>query len=435
MKRNVLIMGAGGRDFHTFNMIYRDNPNYNVRCITATQIPDIEGRIYPPSLSGPLYPEGIPIESEDRVEELVRELDIDEVVFAYSDVSYDYVRDRGAVVMAAGAQFSLPSPAKTMVKAAVPVVAVCAIRTGCGKSQTSRRVIEILRAQGKRVVAIRHPMPYGDLDKQGVQRFETVEDLRKHECTIEEMEEYEPHIDQGTIVYAGADYEAIVRQAEKEADVIIWDGGNNDTSFIKPDLYITVVDPHRAGHELTYYPGRLNFLLADAIVINKMDSAKDADVAQLESTIAQFNPNATVVKADSPVSVDDESIIRGKRVLVVEDGPTLTHGEMTFGAGCLAAERFGAAEMIDPRQYAVGTIKEMFEKYPGTGKLLPAVGYGDQQVADLEQTINACDCDAVVVATPIDLARIIKIDKPSVRVEYKLEELGDASVENLLSGI
>ncbi|HHS49595.1 MAG TPA: GTPase [candidate division Zixibacteria bacterium] len=432
-KRKVIIMGAAGRDFHNFNTIYRDNEDYEVVAFTATQIPDIEGRLYPPELAGKLYPEGIPIHPEDDLPDLIDKFDVDDVVFSYSDVSYEYVMGAGAWAMSCGAKnFVLIGPEPTMIDSDVPVIAVCATRTGCGKSQTTRRVAEILTEAGKKVAVIRHPMPYGDLTKQIWQRFETIEDLKKHECTIEEMEEYEPHIERGNIVYAGVDYGAILREAEKEADFILWDGGNNDTAFYTPDLYITVVDPHRPGDELTYYPGELNLRLADIVIINKIDTADLEGILEVRQNTMDANPCAMIMEAASPITVDDPDLIEGKRVLVIEDGPTLTHGGMKFGAGVMAAMRSGAAEMIDPRPFAVGTIAETFEKYPETGDLLPAMGYSPQQIKDLEATIAASDAEAVVIGTPIDLRRIVKIDKPCVRVQYDLQIIGKPNLEDII---
>ncbi len=430
--RKIIVMGAAGRDFHNFNCLYRDNKSIEVVAFTATQIPDIEGRRYPASLAGKLYPKGIPIHDESELLDLIKKHDVEEVVFAYSDVPYQYVMERAAYVMSAGVRFAFEGGSPTMVKSTKPVVAVCAIRTGCGKSQTTRRVAEVLQSLGKKVVAIRHPMPYGDLAKQACQRFAKLSDLDKHKCTIEEREEYEPHIMSGVIVYAGVDYEMIVREAEKEADIILWDGGNNDMSFYAADLLITVVDPHRPGHELSYYPGQNNLLLADVVVINKIDSADPEGVAEVRRNIAAYNPSAVVVDAASPLGVDKPELIRGKKVLVVEDGPTLTHGEMAYGAGVVAAEKYGAAELVDPRPFTVKSITKTFEKYPDIGTLLPAMGYGDQQVKDLQTTINRTECDAVVVATPIDLTRLIKIKKPTVRVSYSLQEIGSPDLNDVL---
>ena len=425
-------MGAAGRDFHNFNTVYRDNPDYEVVAFTATQIPNIEGRTYPAELAGELYPNGIPIHDEADLTKLIMELQVDDVVFSYSDVPHEYVMHKASKVIKYGANFVLLGGEPTMIKSKKPVVAIGAVRTGCGKSQTTRRVAEVVSSAGKKVVAIRHPMPYGDLSKQKVQRFATLEDLKRHDCTIEEMEEYEPHIVRGSVVYAGVDYKAILDQAEKEADIILWDGGNNDLPFYKPDLFIVVADPHRVGHELSYFPGESNLRMADVVVINKMDSARPEDVSKLKENIAAVNPNATVIEANSPVTVENREIIAGKRCLIVEDGPTLTHGEMKFGAGTVAAEKFGASEIIDPRPWIEGTIAETFEKYPDIGHVLPAMGYGGQQMKDLEATINAVDCDVVVIGTPIDLRRIISIDKPSVRVTYDLEEIGSPDVTAVL---
>ena len=431
-RKRVLIMGAAGRDFHNFNTVYRHNPDYDVVAFTATQIPNIDDRTYPPELSGDLYPDGIPIHDEAELTNLIKELNVDDVVFSYSDVPHEYVMHKASEVIKFGANFVLLGGDPTMIKSNKPVVAIGAVRTGCGKSQTTRRVAEVLTSEGKKVVAIRHPMPYGDLAKQKVQRFATLEDLELHDCTIEEMEEYEPHIVRGSVVYAGVDYKAILDQAEEEADVILWDGGNNDLPFYKPDLFIVVADPHRAGHEMSYFPGESNLRMADVVVINKMDSARQEDVAKLKKNIDAVNPGATVIEANSPVSVDDSEIISGKRCLVIEDGPTLTHGEMKFGAGTVAAEKFGAVEIIDPRPWIEGTIADTFKKYPAIGKVLPAMGYGGQQVKDLEATINAVDCDIVVIGTPIDLRRIISIDKPSVRVTYDLAEIGSPDLADVL---
>ncbi|MEI6766860.1 MAG: cyclic 2,3-diphosphoglycerate synthase [Bacteroidota bacterium] len=431
-RKNVIIIGAAGRDFHNFNTYFRDVEEYNVLAFTAAQIPDIDGRKYPKELAGKLYPEGIPIFAESDLPKLIKDLDIDICVFAYSDVPYPRVMNMSAIVNTAGADFMLLGPKQTQVKSTKPLIAVCAVRTGCGKSQTSRRVIEILMEQGLKVVAIRHPMPYGDLNAQKVQRFATVEDLKKHKCTIEEMEEYEPHVVRGNVIYAGVDYEAILREAEKEADVILWDGGNNDFSFYKTDLFITVADPHRPGHEVNYYPGEATLRMADVVVINKIDSAAPESIQIVRDNIAKVNPKAIVIDGASPLTVDKPELIRGKRVLVIEDGPTLTHGEMKIGAGCVAAMKYGAAELVDPRQYAVGKLAETFKIYPNIGTLLPAMGYGEQQVKDLEKTIANTPCDAVVIATPIDLSRIVKIDKPCVKVGYDLQEIGHPDLDDVL---
>ncbi len=433
--RNVLIMGAAGKDFHVFNTCYRDDPDARVIAFTATQIPNIDGRRYPPQLAGPRYPEGIGIHPESQLAELVRARKIDDVVFAYSDVSYDYVAGRRALAEGAGARFHLADPDRTMIPSARPVVAVCAVRTGCGKSQTTRKVAQILRARGKRVVVVRHPMPYGDLVAQEVQRFATLDDLERHRCTIEEMEEYEPHLRSGSVVYAGIDYAKILARAEAEADVILWDGGNNDTPFYRPTLHLVVADPHRAGHEVTYHPGRVNFERAHVIVINKIGTATPEGIATVCANAARMNPRAVVIRADSPVTADRPELIAGRRVLVIEDGPTTTHGDMTFGAGTLAARRHGAKEIVDPRPFAVGSIADTFRKYPKTGPLLPAMGYDDHQVRDLEATINACDCDAVVVGTPVNLSRFLRIEKPVVRVTYELAEIGKPDLVDVLARI
>ncbi len=431
-KQKVLIMGAAGRDFHNFNTYFRNNEDYQVIAFTATQIPNIEGRKYPPELSGKLYPEGIPILPEEDLSKLIKEHNIDLVVFAYSDVSHEYVMQKGSEAMAAGANYTLLSPDKTQIKASCPVISVCAIRTGCGKSQTSRKLVSILKEMGKKVVAIRHPMPYGDLAKQAVQRFASYEDLDKHECTIEEREEYEPYIDRGLVIYSGVDYEAITRQAEKEADIIIWDGGNNDSSFLKSDLEITVLDPLRPGHERTFYPGETNFLTADVLVINKYKQASTEQLNTLLENIKLKNPKAKVIKGDSQITVDDPSQVKGKKVLVVEDGPTLTHGGMSFGAGMVCAEQCGAAETVDPRPHAVGSIKEAYTKFPQLGKLIPALGYYEDQLKELEDTIKATPADLVLVGSPIDLRRVIKIDKPALRVRYELEEIDEPNLHTVI---
>ncbi|GAB4338384.1 MAG: cyclic 2,3-diphosphoglycerate synthase [Calditrichia bacterium] len=431
-RTKVIIMGAAGRDFHNFNTFYRDNEQYEVVAFTATQIPNIEGRKYPAELAGKLYPNGIDIYPESEIVNLIKEHNVDEVVFSYSDVPYDYVMSRSAMVNAAGADFKVMGPKHTMIESTKPVIAVCATRTGCGKSQTTRRVIELLQEAGKKVVAIRHPMPYGNLVEQRVQRFATLEDMDKHKCTIEEREEYEPHVVRGNVIYAGVDYEAILREAEKEADIIVWDGGNNDMPFYKPDLLITVVDPHRPGDELFYYPGEANLRMADVVVINKMDTADSDGINAVRESIYEVNPNAMIVEAASPIFVENYEEIFGKRVLAVEDGPTLTHGEMTYGAAVVAAEKFGAAELVDPRPYTVGTITETFEKYTEIGTLLPAMGYGEQQVKDLEETINKTECDLVIIGTPIDLRKIVKLNKPAVRVTYDLQEIGKPDLRDAL---
>jgi predicted GTPase len=422
-------MGAAGRDFHNFNVYFRNNQDYEVIAFTATQIPDIAGRMYPHELAGKLYPNGIPIHAESELLTLIKDKRADLVVFSYSDVSNQYVMERSAEVNAAGADFMLLGPAATMVKSVKPLVSITAVRTGSGKSQTTRRVCDILKAKGKKLAVIRHPMPYGDLVAQEVQRFETYADLGKHHCTIEEREEYEPHIDNGTIVYAGVDYEKILRSAEKEADVIIWDGGNNDFCFYKPDLSIVVVDPHRAGHELLYYPSGVNVRLADVIIINKVDTASLEDIHFVRENVMGMNPHAMVIEAASPIQVDDPSIIRGKRVLVIEDGPTLTHGGMEYGAGVIAAQRFGAAELVDPRPYTVDSLTATFRKYPDIGKLLPAMGYGEKQIRDLQKTVDRVECDAIVIGTPIDLGRLLKFKVPTTRVRYELQEIGQPDLE------
>ena len=434
-KKNVIIIGAAGRDFHNFNTYFRDNEAFNVVAFTAAQIPDIDGRKYPAELAGSLYPDGIPIYAEEDLPRLIKELEADDCVFSYSDVTYNHVMQMSAIVNAAGANFVLLGAKDTMVKSTKPVIAVGAIRTGCGKSQTSRRIIELLMEKGLKVVAVRHPMPYGDLVAQKVQRFATVDDLKKHNCTIEEMEEYEPHVVRGNVIYAGVDYEAILRQAENDpngCDVILWDGGNNDFPFYKSDLTVTVTDPHRAGHELLYYPGEATLRMADVVVINKMDSASPENIQIVRESIEKVNGNAIVVDGASPIKVDDPSVIKGKRVLVVEDGPTLTHGEMKIGAGTVAAQKFGASECVDPRPYTVGKLSETFEIYPKIGKLLPAMRYGDQQVKDLKATIDKTDCDAVIIGTPIDLNRIVNIKKPNTRVYYDLQEIGSPNLQEVI---
>ena len=430
--KKAIIMGAAGRDFHNFNVYFRNNKNYQVVAFTATQIPDIEGRRYPAELAGELYPEGIPIYSEEELPELIRKYKVDEVFFSYSDVSHQYVMNKASLCMAEGASFVLLGPEATMLKSKVPIVSICAVRTGCGKSQTSRKVSLILKNKGRKVVIIRHPMPYGDLRKQKVQRFADFSDLDKHECTIEEREEYEPHLRNGMIVYAGVDYEAILREAEKEADVIIWDGGNNDFPFYHSNLEIVVTDPHRPGHELLYYPGEVNFRRADVIVINKIDTADKKNIDQIKLNIKKYNPKAKIIEAASPIFVDDGDRIKNKRVLVIEDGPTLTHGEMSYGAGAVAAKKYGAKELIDPRPYAVGSIKKTFEKYSHLTNILPAMGYGETQIKELEETINRSNCDLVIIATPIDLTRLIKTDKPTLRVTYELQEIGSPNLEEVL---
>lgn len=432
MRKKVIIMGAAGRDFHVFNTYFRDNDSYEVVAFTATQIPNIEGRKYPAVLAGKLYPDGIPIYPEEQLESLIKEHRADQVVFAYSDVSHEEVMHKASLVLKAGADFRLMGPKNTMIKSSKPVISIGAVRTGVGKSQTTRRVCEILKKMGKRVVAIRHPMPYGDLSEQICQRFATYEDLDRYKCTIEEREEYEPHIDMGIVVYAGVDYGVILKEAEKEADVIVWDGGNNDFPFYYTDLHIVLVDPHRPGHELKYHPGEANLRMADVVVINKIDTASPEAVDAVRKSIEEVNPGAQVIEAASPIFVDDPAKIRGKKVLVVEDGPTLTHGGMTYGAGYVAAKKYGASAIIDPRPYAAGSIKDTYAKYTHLSSILPAMGYGEQQIRELEETINRAECDAVVVGTPIDLRRIVKIDKPSVRVKYRLQEIGTPTLEDVL---
>jgi predicted GTPase len=435
MRIRTLIMGAAGRDFHNFNVVYRGSDRHEVVAFTATQIPDIAGRRYPPELAGPAYPSGIPIHDERDLATLITQLRVEEVVFSYSDVSYAHVMHRASLVNAAGARFVLLGAGDTLLSGRKPIVAVCAVRTGAGKSQTTRRVAAILRAAGLRVAAVRHPMPYGDLAAQRVQRFATIEDLARHRCTIEEVEEYEPHVASGTVVYAGVDYEAILRQAEAEADVVLWDGGNNDLPFFRPDLHLVVADPLRAGHELAYYPGETNVRMAHVVVINKVDSATREAVDAVRGNVGQLNPAAVIVEAASPIALDLPDRVRGKKVLVVEDGPTLTHGEMTFGAGTVAARRHGASEIVDPRPYAVGRLADTYRSYPNIGVLLPAMGYGDDQVRDLEATINRVPCDTVVIGTPIDLTRLVRIDRPTVRVRYELREIGGPSLDEVLAPI
>ncbi len=435
MVENVIIMGAAGRDFHNFNVYFRENKRYNVICFTATQIPDIDGRLYPPELAGGMYPNGIPIKSDDGLMDLIRENQVDLVAFSYSDVPHVEVMHKASQATAAGADFVIIGAPYTMLESSRKVVSICAVRTGCGKSQTSRHIAQVLKDAGTKVVTVRHPMPYGDLNKQIVQRFATYDDLEKHDCTIEEREEYEPVIDMGSVIYAGIDYEKILRQAEKEADIVVWDGGNNDTPFFKPDVHVVVFDPHRVGHETTFHPGETNLLLADIALINKVDSADPRDVETLKKTIAKHNPKARIVLADSVVTAENGESMKGKRVLVVEDGPTLTHGQMTFGAGVIAAKRYGAAEIVDPRPYLVGTLKKTFETYPDIGHVLPAMGYGEQQVRDLEATINACDCDMVVSATPIDLTRLVTIEKPTLRVRYSYRDNGKPTLGDVVKEI
>ncbi|MDY7039601.1 MAG: cyclic 2,3-diphosphoglycerate synthase, partial [Chloroflexota bacterium] len=430
-KKRVLIMGAAGRDFHNFNTYFRENPAYEVVAFTATQIPNIEGRVYPAALAGTQYADGIPIYSESDLAQIIAEHQIDQVIFAYSDISHEYVMHKASQALATGVDFILMGIKTTMLASKAPVISVCAVRTGSGKSQTTRRVCDILREMGMKLVVVRHPMPYGNLVKQACQRFATYEDLDRYDCTIEEREEYEPHLDRGVVVYAGVDYERILREAEKEANVIVWDGGNNDLPFFKPNIHIVVVDPHRAGHELRYHPGEANLRMADVVVINKIDTADLANVATVRENVRAVNPKATIVEAASPIFVENPDEIRGKKVLVVEDGPTLTHGEMAYGAGVVAARRFGAAEIVDPRPYAVGSIVETYEKYPTTGPVLPAMGYGRKQIEELGLTIHATPCDLVIVATPIDLRRVVQITQPTQRVRYELQEIGQPTLKEV----
>jgi predicted GTPase len=431
-RQRVIIMGAAGRDFHNFNVYFRGNPDYEVVAFTATQIPNIDRRTYPAKLAGAQYPKGIPIHPEAELVSLIGKLKADQVVFAYSDVSHEYVMHKASQVLAAGADFRMLGAQATQLKSSKPVVSICATRTGSGKSQTTRRVAELLMARGYKVAAIRHPMPYGDLVKQAVQRFASYKDLATHDCTIEEREEYEPHIASGIIVYAGVDYERILRQAEAEVDVILWDGGNNDLSFFKSDLHIVVVDPHRPGHELLYHPGEANLLMADVVVINKVDTASRDAVMTVRNNVRTHNPKAIVIEAASPIFVDNAVAIRGKRVLVVEDGPTLTHGGMAYGAGWVAAQRFGAAEIIDPRPFAMGSISATYAKYPTTGNVLPAMGYGEKQMRELERTINRSDAELILIGTPIDLGRLLKLNKPSQRIRYELQEIGQPTLDEVL---
>jgi predicted GTPase len=430
--KNIIIMGAAGRDFHNFNVYFRDNENFQVQAFTAAQIPDIEDRKYPSQLAGRLYPAGIPIYAEKDLKHLIKDMNVHEVCFSYSDVPHEYVMHKASEVQAAGASFNLLGPQESMIEAHVPVLSVCAVRTGCGKSQTTRRITQILKDKGRRVIVIRHPMPYGDLNKQKVQRFETYEDMIEQECTIEEMEEYEPHIQNGIVVYAGVDYGSVLEEAEKEAEIILWDGGNNDTPFYHAQLEIVVVDPHRPGHELSYYPGETNFRRADVLIINKMDTAKKENIEKVTENIRQHNPTAAVVRAKSPITVSEGSLIEGKKVLVVEDGPTLTHGGMAYGAGIVAAEKYGAAEIINPRPFAVGSLKETFQKHPHLDRVLPAMGYGKGQVSELTQTIEGVECDLVISATPINLGRLIKTNKKILRVTYELEEIGSPDLKEVL---
>ena len=434
MKRKVIIMGAAGRDFHNFNVFFRDNKDYEVVAFTATQIPGIDDKKYPAALAGKLYPDGINIYPESEIKNLIKQHNVDLVVLAYSDLPYEVVMHKASIINSTGADFMLMGKDNTTLKTSKPLVTVCAVRTGCGKSQTTRTVVKALKAKGLKVVSIRHPMPYGDLVKQKVQRFAELDDLKKHNCTIEEMEEYEPHIMMGSVIYAGVDYAAILKEAEKEADVIVWDGGNNDIPFYTSDneIKIVVVDPHRPGDEISYYPGETNVYLADVIVINKIDSANLYDINEVRENVRAINPTAQIIEAASPLFVDHPEMILGKKVLVVEDGPTLTHGEMQYGAGVVAAEKYGCADLVDPRPWAVGEIKQTFEKYPGVGSLLPAMGYSSKQIKDLEKTINSTECDSVVIATPIDLRRILKINKPACQVSYELQEIGVPTIADIL---
>jgi predicted GTPase len=432
MQKNVVIMGAAGRDFHNFNVYFRNNSHYRVVAFTAAQIPGIQCRVYPPKLAGEAYPDGILIYPEEELPQLIREFEVDEVVFAYSDVSHEYVMHKASLVLANGADFRLLGPNVTMLKAKVPVISVCAVRTGSGKSQTSRQIARILKDKGLGVVVVRHPMPYGDLNKQVLQRFASYQDLDRYECTIEEREEYEPHIDNGIVVYAGVDYGKILEQAQEEAEVIVWDGGNNDLPFFKPDLHIVVADPHRAGHELSYYPSEVNVRLANVVIVNKVDTADPAKVETVKMNVKSVNPNALVLDAASPITADKPELIRGKRVLVIEDGPTVTHGNMPYGAATIAAKKFGAKEVVDPKPYAVGSIKETYVRYPHLGAVLPAVGYGETQIAELKETIDATPCDVVLVGTPVDLRRVLKLDKLTVRVKYDLQVLGPVCLEEVL---
>ncbi len=434
-KRKTLIMGAAGRDFHNFNVCFKDNEDYEVVAFTATQIPNIADRKYPSELAGKLYPEGIAIYDEKELIRLIKEYKVDDVVFSYSDVPYEYVMHKASEVQAAGSNFVIMGAEQTMLKSKLPIIAVCAVRTGCGKSAATRRVCRILKDAGKKVVAIRHPMPYGDLVKQKVQRFETYEDLALHKCTIEEMEEYEPHIEQDTIVYAGVDYEAILRQAEEEADVIVWDGGNNDLPFYKPDIHITLVDPHRPGHELTFYPSETNLMLANIIIISKEEYADTENIIKVKENIKKINPNASVIDATLNISVDNPEKIKGKKVLAIEDGPTVTHGGMAYGAAVLASRKYGPSTLVDPKPFAIGSIKETFNKYPNINKLLPAMGYSRKQIIELEETINQTECDTVITGTPIDLGKIIRTNKPIIRAEYELQEISKPDLSSLITNL
>jgi len=432
MRKKVIIMGAAGRDFHNFNVYFRNNRRYEVVAFTATQIPGIQCRVYPPELAGTDYPSGIPIYPEEELPQLIKEFDVDQVVFAYSDVSHEYVMHKASMVLANGANFCLMGLKTTMLKARVPVISVCAVRTGAGKSQTSRQIAKILKDKGLRVVVVRHPMPYGDLKKQVWQRFASYQDLDKYECTIEEREEYEPHIDNGIVVYAGVDYGKILEEAQKEAEIIVWDGGNNDVPFLRPDLHIVVADPHRAGHELTYYPSEVNLRLANVVIVNKVDTADSAKVEQVKANVKSVNPDALILDAASPIIADKPELVKGKRVLVIEDGPTVTHGDMPYGAATIAAKKFGAKEIVNPKPYAVGSIKETYAQYAHLGSILPAVGYGEKQIAELKETIDATPCDVVLLGTPIDLRKVINLNKPTVRVKYELQVLGPVCLEELV---
>jgi predicted GTPase len=432
MRKKVIIMGAAGRDFHNFNVYFRNNRRYEVVAFTATQIPGIQCRVYPPELAGTDYPSGIPIYPEEELPQLIKELDVDQVVFAYSDVSHEYVMHKASMVLANGANFCLMGLKTTMLKARVPVISVCAVRTGAGKSQTSRQIAKILKDKGLRVVVVRHPMPYGDLKKQVWQRFVSYQDLDKYECTIEEREEYEPHIDNEIVVYAGVDYGKILEEAQKEAEIIVWDGGNNDVPFLRPDLHIVVADPHRAGHELTYYPSEVNLRLANVVIVNKVDTADSAKVEQVKANVKSVNPDALILDAASPIIADKPELVKGKRVLVIEDGPTVTHGDMPYGAATIAAKKFGAKEIVNPKPYAVGSIKETYAQYAHLGSILPAVGYGEKQIAELKETIDATPCDVVLLGTPIDLRKVINLNKPTVRVKYELQVLGPVCLEELV---
>lgn len=430
--KKLVILGAAGRDFHNFNVLFRENPNYKVVAFTATQIPNIEGRVYPKELAGKYYPKGIPILSEKELPEIIKKNKIDEVIFSYSDVSHNYVMNLASISIANGADFKILSAKSTMIKSKKPVIAITAVRTGAGKSQTSRFISNLLRKMGKKVVVIRHPMPYGNLNEQVVQRFSSIEDMEKHKCTIEEMEEYEPHITNGFVVYAGVDYGKILKQAEKEAEIILWDGGNNDLPFYKPDVHICIVDPHRAGHELLYHPGETNFLMANVLIINKVDTAKEEDIKKVKENIKKYNPSAYIIETNSPFTPTDPEIIKGKRVIVIEDGPTLTHGGMSYGAGYLAAKKFGAKEIVSPFPYAVDSILKTYQKYPQCKEILPAMGYSKKQMKDLMETVNRTQADLVIVGTPIDLGRIVNFNKPSVRVRYELEEIKPGVIKKLL---